>query len=526
MTDAVLTEARAAATAGKLDAAAEILRQAIAGSPRDGRLHAELGRILILSNVRKEGENALLQAARLAPDDWQLQAQVGRYLDRLREHRIAAQCYQRALALRPDQVGLWGHLARMLRRNGDEKGAEHAAEQALRLQPESADAMHELGLLRWMQHRNGEALKLCQAASRLEPGNVFYQGARMSLEAESEAEALYSKGDGTLRVGLHMNKPFHFPFLQPIFAALRPSHPVRLTGEPALLSSFDPQVVVVADIQSVGLRPMLPQAKFVYIRHGMVSKNHLSQVAATSDYCTNVTSAYVADLMVRTHGFQPGQIWITGYVPLDPLFRGARLPLPFPLNRDLKTILFAPTWNRHMSAADLSRERTVELLRGAREDINVIIKPHPHTIRYNPDWYAAFQQSVGGRANAWLVEDPAADVTPYLAAADVLVSDASSVTLAYLALNRPIVLVNHPRREQDPGYNPEGLEWRWRDLAEEVTEIRDLPGAVARALADPGRHAAQRAQYRELLFGNLTDGRAAERIAERIGALAPEFAAG
>jgi CDP-glycerol glycerophosphotransferase (TagB/SpsB family) len=195
------------------------------------------------------------------------------------------------------------------------------------------------------------------------------------------------------------------------------------------------------------------------------------------------------------------------------------MPLPFPLNRSLKTVLFAPTWNRHLSAADLTRERTVELLRGARDDFNVIIKPHPHTIRNHPDWFVAFRNAVAGRANAWLVEDPAADVTPFLAAADVLVSDASSVALAYLALDRPIVLVTHPRRQQDHGYNPEGLEWQWRDMGEEVTQIEDLPAAVERALVDPGRHAAQRARYRELLFGTLTDGRAAERIAARIAEL-------
>jgi tetratricopeptide (TPR) repeat protein len=519
MTAKILSEAATAAKAGQLDVAADILRRAIARSPQNGRLHAELGRVLVLSNVRNEGGKVLLRAAQLSPDDWQIQAQVGRQLDRLREHKIAAQCYERALALHPGEVGLWCSLARMSRRDGNLERAEHAAGQALRLQPETADALHELGLLRWMQHRNEMALKLCAAAAQLEPGSVFYQCAMQSLEAELEAKERYARGSGTLRVGFHMNKPFHFSFLQPIFAALRADHAVRLTGEPALLADFNPQVVVVADVQSEGLRAMLPQSRFVYIRHGLISKNHLAKVAATSDYCANVTSEYVADMLVRTHRFSREKIWVTGYVPLDPLFRGAPLPLPFPLNRNLKTILFAPTWNRQLSAADLTRERTVDLLRGAHEDINVIVKPHPHTIRSSPDWFAAFQQAVKGRINAWLVEDAAADVTPCLAAADVLVSDSSSVALAYLALNRPMVLVNHPRREQDPGYNPDGLEWRWRDMAEEVTDIEDLPGAVARALADPEAHAAQRAHYRDLLFGTLTDGRAAERIAERIAQL-------
>jgi tetratricopeptide (TPR) repeat protein len=519
MTAHLLSEARVAVQAGQLDAAVGMLRQGIAQSPGNGKLHAELGRLLILANRKNEGEKALLRAAQLALDDWAIQAQVGRFFDRFRRHGMAAKCYRRALDLRPKDVDLLCRLARVLRRDGDLRGAEHAAGGALRLETETPEALHELGLLRWTAKRSDEARKLCQAAVRLAPDNVIYQCAAQSLDAEAEAATRRSEGLGALRVGFHLNKPFHFAYLQPIFAALRAGHRVRLTGEPGLLVDFEPQVVVIADIQGQAMRRMLPAARFVYVRHGLVTKNHPIGGAAACDYYSNVTSEYIAELFAHANNLRREQIWVTGYVPLDPLFRGAQMPLPFPLNRSLKTVLFAPTWNRHLSAADLTRERTVELLRGARDDFNVIIKPHPHTIRNHPDWFVAFRNAVAGRANAWLVEDPAADVTPFLAAADVLVSDASSVALAYLALDRPIVLVTHPRRQQDHGYNPEGLEWQWRDMGEEVTQIEDLPAAVERALVDPGRHAAQRARYRELLFGTLTDGRAAERIAARIAEL-------
>ncbi|MBI1733495.1 MAG: CDP-glycerol glycerophosphotransferase family protein, partial [Gammaproteobacteria bacterium] len=357
---------------------------------------------------------------------------------------------------------------------------------------------------------------LCAAALRLKPDDVFYRSAAESLGAEADHGQSPDCPPAALRVGFHLNKPFHFSILHPIFAALRPHHPVRLTGEPALLRDFAPLVVVVADVQARPLRTLLPQAIFVYVRHGLTSKNHLVNAAGACDFFAGVTSDEIAGMIVRANGFRPEQIWVTGHVPLDPLFSGAPLPLPISLNPENKTILFAPTWNRQLSAADLTRERTVELLRGGREDVNVIIKPHPHTIRLWPDWHRAFQRVARERPNVWLVDDPASDVVPFLSAADVLVSDVSSVIFSYLALDRPIVLVTHPERAQDHGYDPEGIEWQWRDLGEEVTEIERLPAAVARTLADPDRFAARRAHYRELLFGDLTDGRAAERIAEKI----------
>jgi len=46
-----------------------------------------------------------------------------------------------------------------------------------------------------------------------------------------------------------------------------------------------------------------------------------------------------------------------------------------------------------------------------------------------------------------------------------------------------------------------------------------LPDAITRAIGSPSRHAEAREACRTALFGELTDGRAGERLAERIAAL-------
>jgi CDP-glycerol glycerophosphotransferase (TagB/SpsB family) len=107
-------------------------------------------------------------------------------------------------------------------------------------------------------------------------------------------------------------------------------------------------------------------------------------------------------------------------------------------------------------------------------------------------------------------------VVPYLLASDVLVSDASSVIFEFLALDRPVVLVTNPRRAADPAWVPDDIVWRWRDLGDEIHDVRELPAAVADALRLPDRHAERRRAYGDLLFGRFTDGRSHWRIAERL----------
>ena len=122
-------------------------------------------------------------------------------------------------------------------------------------------------------------------------------------------------------------------------------------------------------------------------------------------------------------------------------------------------------------------------------------------------------------AHVHLVEPFDADVMPYLKNADVLVSDVSSVTYQFLAMDRPIVLLTNPKAINSPSRDPEGIEWTHRDVGEHVADIAGLSFCVDRALNDQTWGAAARARCREYLFGDLTDGKAAEHIAQHIKAL-------
>jgi hypothetical protein len=82
------------------------------------------------------------------------------------------------------------------------------------------------------------------------------------------------------------------------------------------------------------------------------------------------------------------------------------------------------------------------------------------------------------------------------------------------------VLVDPPGYSNSEAYDPAGYEWTWRDVGSRAVDAPSLVAAVRRALDAPQERAEQRALYRQRVFGRWDDGRAAQRIAERIFALA------
>lgn len=323
-----------------------------------------------------------------------------------------------------------------------------------------------------------------------------------------------------MRIGFYVRQRFHNAILHPVYELCRARHDCLISGSFNETVAFRPHVVMQSEgpLQISRLRASLPTSLIVHTRHGLALKNASYAAVQQSDY-TCVTSDWMRAEYVAA-GVQPRRaFWVTGYTQIDPLFRGAALPLPFQIPPGNKIVLLAPTYNRGLSCVPMLGERTVELIRGGRDGISLIIKPHPLLPEQFPEWAQMCRSLAARDPQVHWVEDAHEDVVPYLAAADVLISDASGVALEFLALNRPMILLSNPQRFSDEHYNPRGLEWRWRDMGHEIENVDALADAVARALSNSQENAATRARYRELLFGDLADGRAAERLAKQIDEL-------
>lgn len=340
-----------------------------------------------------------------------------------------------------------------------------------------------------------------------------------------------------MRVGFFLRHSFHQSILGPIRDLIQTRHECRTflprpigAGAKAFdlapvraciddMIRFRPHVVLSGeDVGSLRLRSFLPQTLFVHTRHGLASKGTTYGAVRAADYAC-LSSAFVRDWYLEANVAPRREFWIVGYPQMDALFSAAPLPLPFDIGADKKIVLYAPTFQASLSSARLFGDRVVGLLRGERTDVAIVIKPHPLIRELFPEWMETWRRLAQAEPAVYLVEETHADVMPYLKAADVLVTDVSSVALEFLAVNRPMVLVTSPHRFDEPFVDPKGLEWRWRDMGEEVFDVDLMPEAMARALDDPALGAARRIHYRDLLFGDLVDAGTCQRLADHVDAL-------
>ena len=190
-----------------------------------------------------------------------------------------------------------------------------------------------------------------------------------------------------------------------------------------------------------------------------------------------------------------------------------------------QTVLYAPTWSPYSSLNRMGEELVKQLIAAG---LAVIVKLHDRSrdLEYihsgGIDWANRLGPMLRGSGGC-LAEG--SDACPYLAAADVLITDHSSVGFEYLLLDRPVVRIEVRELIAKTDINPEYVTL----LREASTTVRNVTGAVeavARCLADR-RHLSQsrRAVADELFYepGTAT-ARAVRELYEVIELDAPEFA--
>ncbi|MBN1867670.1 CDP-glycerol glycerophosphotransferase family protein [Candidatus Sumerlaeota bacterium] len=159
-------------------------------------------------------------------------------------------------------------------------------------------------------------------------------------------------------------------------------------------------------------------------------------------------------------------------------------------------VLYAPTWRKESSLYGLGRELLRELPRRGR---NLMVKLHDH--HYDPksnpvDWRAEWPRLRHPRLG--VIEDP--DIVPYMAAADVLISDLSSVTNEFTLLDRPIVFIDVPELRAKYGQTLDMEEWGQK-TGTVVKSMEELIAAIDQAIAQPALLSdVRQAAARDLFF--------------------------
>lgn len=171
-----------------------------------------------------------------------------------------------------------------------------------------------------------------------------------------------------------------------------------------------------------------------------------------------------------------------------------------------KVVLYAPTWSAYSSLVTMGGELVEGLVSAG---FAVIVKLHDrshdpqHANSGGVDWVSRLDPLL--RANGGHFAR-GADSCPYLAAADVMITDHSSVGFEYLLLDRPLVRIEVPKLLQEANVNPEYVKLL-AEASSTVTTAEEAIRAVTESLADPHQRSASRRAVAAELFhspGNAT----------------------
>lgn len=502
---------------GALTEAEKLFERALAAEPDDAVARTQLGELAAFAGELGDARENFDKALAASPDYQPAQRNLGKVLFLEGDYGAARAALTKAADMTPadsDTRYLLGIACRFAGRAEEAVGHLEAALDSDK--GTGGDKLAQLGLALKSLERADDAAEKFKAALAAEPGNVLADAALMTMKAAEKGRRAVDKAGGK-RVALYVHARYHMALLKPLFEAFKDGHWPAISADACDAAAFGPAVTVICDAPVQRLAAMMPKAATVNVRHTLAERNVAGPGVRHADYVC-VPGTMMRDKLTGA-GLADSRVWVTGYVPNDPLFRNERPKLPFKLPKANKTVLYAPTHYPPFSSAAMLGADAAALIAGGRDDVTVIVKPHPATCETRPDWMAAWARAAESDARLRLVTEPTADPAPFLMAADTLVSDASGVIFQYLALDRPIVLIRNPSAAGDERYDADAIEWRWRDIGEEVGDVKGLAEAVARALADPDAGAGRRAEYRRLLFDDLDDGRAGDRIVEKVAAL-------
>ena len=196
---------------------------------------------------------------------------------------------------------------------------------------------------------------------------------------------------------------------------------------------------------------------------------------------------------IRLVGMPKVDCLVDGSLRRDAVLTALGLPLERP------TVLYAPTWSPASSLNAIGID-LIDRLRAMQ--VNVIVKLHDRSLDPRPQysggvaWAAALGPHLRAGSAVLATE---ANICPYLAAADVMITDHSSCGFEYLLLDRPLVRIHRPELIALANIHHDYVHLL-SEVSESTTAVDDTIAAVEWSLANPRAKSATRRAVAEDLF--------------------------
>jgi hypothetical protein len=267
------------------------------------------------------------------------------------------------------------------------------------------------------------------------------------------------------------------------------------------------------------------RAKRIHLFHGVAGKYGLDAPTSIAPVVRSFDrvmfanqdrlSRYVEAGLVDADG---DRAQLIGYPKADCLVDGSfdqrRVLTSLGLDPGLPTVLYAPTWSAYSSLNRLGAELLPAL---AGPGTNVILKLHDRS--YDPRSQSAgsidWRRHLESLCRLWRVHAGLdADISKYLVAADVLVTDHSSAGFEYMLLDRPVVVIDCPELIEKARVAADKVRLLRGAATVAKSDAAAVASAVRRSLADPSAQSAARRAAAGRLF--YRPGGAATRAVECI----------
>ena len=256
-------------------------------------------------------------------------------------------------------------------------------------------------------------------------------------------------------------------------------------------------------------------SKSVQLGHGIGPK---ASYYAKSDTPTTVRFVEGSYRTQRFNAMYPDDCFVNvGFCKLDPIINNDLQDISLAmlgLDPKKKTLLYAPTF--YPSSIECFPKNWPELY----NQYNIIIKPHYFSL--SKESYKAQRLLLEHWStfdNVYFAKVDDYSLVPFMAIADILISDASSALFEFSALNKPVIWCDFlklrwsyrgifsyrlkKRMDQDYG--------EYAAVAVHASAFKNLKSLVEQQIANPSELAATRLAMTEKLCG-ITDGKASSRI--------------
>lgn len=235
------------------------------------------------------------------------------------------------------------------------------------------------------------------------------------------------------------------PILRNDEPLIKPFYINKLLGSFMTLVDCRVFVITLTDLNQFHLKRSNHPVHYLYVFHSMVSTHMMYRQGAFDYYdsilCVGPHHINEIQKYEEDKRLPKKQLINAGYYRLERIYQAYQQFSSNELtSKTTKTILIAPSWGENNVLKSYG-ELLVDLL--LNENYEVIVRPHPETVRRDPELLSLLKKRFGTNSNFILETSVATDDS--ILRSDVLVCDLSGIALEYsFGTERPVIFVDGP----------------------------------------------------------------------------------